>query len=147
MAIPHDTTPPAAPQELQVGGSGTRWLDKADVHWTNVIDNGSPIDTARYQLLDSAGEVLDGTHTVSGDNVQAIDNLPSPSQRGHYKVRVWLADAEGKVGGGDYNLRLWLSDEEGNAGAPATVPLSYECAARRSAAARRRVGYAHRRAG
>ena len=28
VAIPHDTTPPAAPQELQVGGSGTRWLSK-----------------------------------------------------------------------------------------------------------------------
>ena len=97
-AIPHDTTPPAAPQELRVGGSGTRWLDRADVHWTNVVNNGSPIDTARYQLLDSAGEVLDGTHAVSGHNVEAIDSLTSPSQRGHYKVRVWLEDEEGNVG-------------------------------------------------
>ena len=105
VAIPHDTTPPAAPQELHVGGSGTRWLENPNVRWANVVDNGSPIDSARYQLLDSAGEVLDGTHTVSGDNVEAIDNLTSPSQRGHYKLRVWL------------------QDEEGNVGAASTVPL------------------------
>ncbi len=213
VAIPHDTTPPAAPQELHLGGGGARWLEQADVHWTNIVDNGSPIDSARYQLLDSAGEVLDGTHAVSGDNVQAIDNLPTPAQRGHYKLRVWLEDEEGNVGAastaplpidttppaapqrlqvaapdtprssegfdlrwsdladdgspidaahyevldgsghvvvptqtergrgvstiaaiqapdpsGSSTLRLWLEDQEGNSGAPATVPLSYECA-------------------
>ncbi|HET7054170.1 MAG TPA: Ig-like domain repeat protein [Solirubrobacterales bacterium] len=212
-AIPHDTTPPAAPQELQVGGSGTRWLAQADVHWSNVVDNGSPIDTAHYQLLDASGEALDGTHTLSGDNVQQIDNLQTPEQRGHYKLRVWLSDEEGNAGAastvalpidttppaapqglqvaapdtprstdgfdlhwrdiaddgspidaahyevldgsghvavpeqtdqgkdvstiadvqapdaaGSYTLKLWLTDEEGNVGAPATVPLAYECA-------------------
>ena len=105
VAIPHDTTPPAAPQELQVGGSGTRWLSKADVHWTNVVDAGSPIDAAHYQLLGPEGEVLDGTHTVSGDNVEKIEGLQTPEQRGHYKLRVWL------------------QDEEGNVGAASTVPL------------------------
>ena len=213
VAIPHDTTPPAAPQELQVGGAGTRWLAKADVHWTNVVDNGSPIDAAHYRFLDAAGDPVGDTQTLAGEDPRAITDLATPAQRAHYKLQVWLSDAEGNVGaastaplpidttppaapqglqvaapdtprsaegfdlhwsnlgdegspidaahykvldgsghaaaptqtatgrdvsavadiqapdpGGDYTLKLWLSDAEGNVGAPATVPLSYECA-------------------
>ena len=213
VAIPHDTTPPAAPQELHVAGQTSHWAEKVDLQWSNIVDEGSPIDTAHYEVVDASGEAVDGgVHTVSGDNVEAIPGLPTPSQRAHYKLRVWLKDAEGNVGAastvplpidttppaapqglqvaapdtprskegfdlrwsdigdegspidaahyevldgagklavptqtvtgdgvdsiqdvqapdpsGTYTLKLWLQDEEGNAGAPATVPLSYEC--------------------
>ena len=210
--IPHDTTPPAAPQELHAAGAPAHWVDKLDLRWRDVADNGSPIDVAHYQLLGASGEVLGGTHVVEGDGVQAIDGLQTPSQRCACSVRVWLSDEEGNVGApasmplprdttppaapqdlsvappassrstegfdvrwrdiaddgspigaahyevlngggkavvpvttvsgsqvdkiadlqtpqaaGSYSLRLWLSDEEGNEGAPATVPLAYEC--------------------
>ena len=99
VAVPHDTTPPAAPQELHVGGSGTRWLDKVDLRWTNIVDDGSPIDTAHYEVVDASGAPLDGgAHTVEAEGVQAINGLATPSQRGNYKLRVWLADEEGNVG-------------------------------------------------
>ena len=210
--IPHDTTPPAAPQELHAAGAPAHWVDKLDLRWQDLADNGSPIDLAHYQLLGASGEVLDGTHVVEGEGVQAIDGLQTPSQRCACSVRVWLSDEEGNVGApasvplprdttppaapqdlsvappassrategfdvrwrdiaddgspiaaahhevlngggkavvpvttvsgsnvdkiadlqtpqaaGSYSLRLWLSDEEGNEGAPATVPLAYEC--------------------
>ena len=213
VAIPHDTTPPASPQELHVAGQTSHWAEKVDLQWSNIVDEGSPIDTAHYEVVDASGEAVDGgVHTVSGDNVEAIPGSPTPSQRAHYKLRVWLKDAEGNVGAastvplpidttppaapqglqlaapdaprskegfdlrwsdigdegspidaahyevldgagklavptqtvtgdgvdsiqdvqapdpsGTYTLKLWLQDEEGNAGAPATVPLSYEC--------------------
>jgi Bacterial Ig-like domain len=211
--IPHDTTPPAAPQELRVAGPGTHWLDKLDVRWRNIVDEGSPIDTARYQLLDPSGGVLGSTHVIGADNPQAIAGVDAPAQRCACALRVWLQDEEGNVGApstvrlpidttppaspqglqvaapdtprsrdgfdlrwsnigddgspieaahyevldasghvvvperterrgdvttiadvqapapsGGYTLKLWLSDEEGNRGAPASVPLSYECA-------------------
>ena len=210
--IPHDTVPPAAPQELHVVGSTTHWREKLDLRWRNIVDAGSPIDVAGYQLLDTSGNAIGGVRGLSADNVQAIDGIEAPAQRCVCSVRVWLADEEGNVGaaasvslpidttppaapqglqvaapdtprsaegfdlrwsdlgdegspiaaahyevldgagkvavptqtvtgegissiadiqapdsGGDYALKLWLSDEEGNAGAPATVPLSYEC--------------------
>jgi len=96
--IPHDTTPPAAPQNLRAAGTPARWVDKLDLRWQNVADNGSPINVARYQLLDASGEVLGGTHAVSGKGIEAIDGLQSPAQRCACSVRVWLADAEGNVG-------------------------------------------------
>ena len=211
--IPHDTTPPAAPQELRVAGSGTHWLDKLDLRWRNIVDEGSPIDTARYQLLAPSGAVLGATHVISAEGPQAIDGIDAPARRCACAARVWLQDEEGNVGApstvrlpidttppaapqglqvaapdtprssdgfdlhwsnlgdegspidaahyvvldgsgkgvvptqtatgagvnsiqdiqapdpsGDYTLKLWLEDAEGNAGAPASVPLSYECA-------------------
>ncbi len=103
--IPHDTTPPAAPQELRVAGSLAHWSEKLDLRWRDLADSGSPIDAAHYQLLDPSGEVLGGTHVIEGDEVQAVDGVQLPAQRGAYSVR------------------LWLSDEEGNVGAPASVPV------------------------
>ena len=105
VAIPHDTTPPAAPQSLRVAGSDSHWLEKLDLRWQNIADNGSPIDTAHYELIDRSGEVVGSAHTLTGENVEALDGLAAPAQRGFYEARVWL------------------SDEEGNTGAPASVPL------------------------
>lgn len=108
--IPHDTTPPAAPQEISVTAPTTsRAADGFDLRWHNILDAGSPIDSARYQVLDGAGKVVVSTARVDGDNVQAIASLDTPSAAGAYQ------------------LRLWLSDAEGNLGAPITAPLSYEC--------------------
>ena len=110
VAIPHDTTPPAAPQELHVAGQTSRWAEKVDLRWSNIGDEGSPIDAAHYQVLDGAGKVVVDTQTAKGDGVSQIADIQAPDPSG------------------DYALKLWLQDEEGNAGAPATVPLSYECA-------------------
>ena len=111
VAIPHDTTPPAAPQSLQVAAPDTpRSRDGFDLHWRDIGDDGSPIDTAHYQVLDGSGHVVVPTQTERGREVSAIADVQVPDSAGAYA------------------LRLWLSDEEGNAGAPATVPLSYECA-------------------
>ncbi len=108
--IPHDTTPPSAPQGLSVTTPQTsRALDGFDVHWRNLTDAGSPIDAVHYQVLDASGKVVVGTHDLPGDNPQAIPNLDTPQ-------------AQGKG-----TLRLWLSDAEGNVGAPVTAPLSYDC--------------------
>lgn len=108
--IPHDTTPPAAPQGLQVTAPETaRSADGFDVRWQNIADSGSPVDAAHYQVLDGAGKVVVPTQAVRGEGVTAIEDLDTPSQPGPYV------------------LRLWLSDEEGNVGAPATAPLSYQC--------------------
>lgn len=109
-SIPHDTTPPAAPQGLQVTAPEvSRSADGFDVRWSDIADSGSPIDAAHYQVLDGAGKVAVPTQTVRGEGVAAIEGLETPTQPGPYA------------------LRLWLEDEEGNAGAPATAPLSYEC--------------------
>ena len=96
--IPHDTTPPAAPQSLRAAGTPAQWVDKLDLRWQDVADNGSPVDLAHYQLLGPSDEVLDGTHAVSGTGIQAIDGMQTPAQRCACSVRVWLTDAEGNVG-------------------------------------------------
>jgi len=96
--IPHDTTPPAAPQDLHAAGTPTYWVKKLDLRWRNIADNGSPIDLAHYQLLDPSGDAVDGTHAVSANDIQAIDGLQTPTQRCACSVRVWLTDAEGNVG-------------------------------------------------
>jgi hypothetical protein len=103
--VPHDTTPPAAPQGLRVAGSDTHWLEKLDLRWQDLADEGSPVDEAHYQLIDASGNVLGGAHVLSGEGVQAIDGLDAPTQRCACEVRVWL------------------TDEEGNTGAPASVAL------------------------
>jgi hypothetical protein len=108
--IPHDTTPPAAPQSVSVTAPTTsRAVDGFDLRWRNIVDNGAPIDSARYQILDGAGKVIVPTTTLTGDNPQAIADLDAPSAAGAYQ------------------LRLWLTDAEGNVGAPVTAPLTYEC--------------------
>jgi len=105
-AIPHDTTPPAAPQDLHVTGPTTaHWVDKLDVAWRDITDEGSPITAAHYQLLNEKGEALGPPSTVSGEGIEALREVPTPAQRG--------ADT----------LDVWLSDEEGNVGAPASVAL------------------------
>lgn len=103
--VPRDTTPPAAPQELRVTGPTSHRVERFGLRWRNVLDAGSPIDTARYQVLDGAGDVVVPTQRVTGENVEAIEGVRTPPQRGAYTVRVWLAD------------------EEGNVGAPASVPV------------------------
>jgi hypothetical protein len=108
--IPHDTTPPAAPQGLQVASPETsRSAEGFDLRWRDIADNGSPIDAARYQVLDGSGHVVVPTQTVKGEGIEAIEDLETPSQAGAY------------------TLKLWLQDEEGNQGAPVTAPLAYEC--------------------
>lgn len=108
--IPHDTTPPAAPQLVSVTAPSTpRSADGIDVRWHNIVDAGSPIDAVHYQVLNGAGTVVVPTKTVNGDNIQAIQDLEAPNERGNF------------------SLRLWLEDAEGNAGAPVSAPLAYEC--------------------
>jgi hypothetical protein len=75
--IPHDTTPPAAPQELGVVGTTAHRVPKFDLRWDNIVDGGSPIDTAHYQLIDGTGSVL-ATRTVVGDNVHGIQGIETP---------------------------------------------------------------------
>lgn len=103
--IPHDTTAPAAPQELHVAGAAGRWQDKVDLRWSDIVDDGSPIDAVHYRFLDSSGQPASQAQTLDASNFEGLDSVPAPSQRGAYKAQVWL------------------SDEEGNVGAPATVPL------------------------
>lgn len=108
--IPHDTTPPAAPQDVSVTAPGTsRVTQGLDVRWHDITDAGSPIDAAHYQVLNGAGGVVIDTTNLNADTPQAIANLDAPGGRGNY------------------SLRLWLSDAEGNVGAPVSVPLAYDC--------------------
>jgi hypothetical protein len=110
MAIPHDTIPPSAPQGLAVAApSAPRSAEGADLRWHNILDAGSPIDAAHYEVVDGTGKVVVPATTVRGDNVRAVNDINAPS------------------GGGSYQLRLWLSDSEGNVGAPITAPLAYDC--------------------
>jgi hypothetical protein len=108
--IPHDTTPPAAPQDVSVTAPTTaRTAQSFDVRWHNILDGGSPIDAAHYQVLNGAGAVVVPTRSVQAETPQAIGDLDTPRERG------------------SYTLRLWLSDAEGNASAPISVPLAYDC--------------------
>jgi hypothetical protein len=108
--IPHDTTPPAAPQDLSVASPTTaRTAQGFDVRWRNIVDAGSPISAVHYQVLDGAGDVVVATKDLGGDNPQALENLAGPWERGTYA------------------LSLWLSDAEGNVGAPVKAPLTYDC--------------------
>ncbi len=108
--IPHDTTPPAAPQDVSVTPPTTsRSSDGFDLRWRDITDAGSSIDAIHYQVLDGSGALVVPTQTVNGDNPQSIANLDTPNDRG------------------EYTLRLWLSDAEGNVGAPVSAPLTYDC--------------------
>jgi len=110
VPIPHDTTPPAAPQELSVTPPMTSRASQGfDVRWRNEVDSGSPIDQVHYQLLNGAGGVVVQTQTIEGTNIDKIQDLETPLQRGKY------------------TLKLWLEDAEGNVGVPTSAPLSYEC--------------------
>lgn len=110
VALPRDTVPPAAPQEVSVTAPGApRAAEGFDVRWRNIGDDGSPIEAAHYQVLNAAGNVLVPATTLAGRHIETIPELVSPRERG------------GAV------LRLWLSDAEGNTGAPVHVPLSYAC--------------------
>jgi hypothetical protein len=108
--IPRDTVPPAAPQDVAVASPVTpKAQDGFDLRWRNVLDAGAPIDAARYQVLNASGAVVVPTQTVRDDLVQRIEDIETPSDRGAFTLRLWLADAEGNVG------------------APVSVPLAYEC--------------------
>ena len=110
VPIPHDTVPPAPPQNLSVTPPSTaRGADGFDVRWRNVLDAGSPVDAVHYQVLNGAGAQVVSEKTIDGDNVEAITDLDTPLQRGGYELQVWLSDAEGNVG------------------VPSTAPLAYEC--------------------
>ncbi|HWC47569.1 MAG TPA: Ig-like domain repeat protein [Solirubrobacterales bacterium] len=97
--IPHDTTPPAAPQGLHVSGpTDQRRVPSFDLAWQNVVDAGAPIDAAHYQVIDADGKVVAETKTVAGQNPEAIAGIQTPAAPGDYQVRVWLSDSEGNVG-------------------------------------------------
>jgi hypothetical protein len=110
VAIPHDTTPPAAPQDISVTPpSADRSSRGFDVQWTDILDQGSPIDAAHYEITDAAENVVVGEQTVSAEDPQAIEHLATPKAPGSYELRVWLSDAEGNVG------------------APVSAPLAFDC--------------------
>ena len=96
--VPHDTTPPAAPQNLHVLGTTEHRVPKFDVSWQNVVDAGSPIDAAHYNLVDGTGNVVQAARTFNGEQIDTIHAIDSPAQAGDYKVHVWLSDSEGNVG-------------------------------------------------
>jgi hypothetical protein len=110
VAIPHDTTPPAAPQDISVTPpTADRSSQGFDVQWGDITDDGSPITAAHYEITDDAGNVVVGEQTIAGEDIAAITHLATPKQRGSYRLSVWLSDAEGNVG------------------APVSAPLAYEC--------------------
>jgi len=99
VEIPRDTTPPAAPQDLRITDASTeRWAESFGLRWTNVVDAGSPINGAFYQIIDSSGDPVGSAHTAHDLNVEAIRGVQSPEHRGDYAVRVWLKDEEGNIG-------------------------------------------------
>jgi hypothetical protein len=106
VAIPHDTTPPAAPQGLTaIGPESWGPAQGYRLKWQNIEDSGSPIVSARYQVLGKDGAVAVATKAVTGKSPQAVGELDTPKAPATYSARVWL------------------TDEEGNVGAPATVTL------------------------
>jgi hypothetical protein len=108
--IPHDTTPPAAPQALSVAAPRTpRSQEGFDLRWRNIVDAGSSIVGARYEVLNAAGAAAVPMRTLSGQNLERAADIETPR------------------GSGEFSLRLWLIDAEGNVGAPVSTPLSYEC--------------------
>jgi hypothetical protein len=110
VAIPRDTTPPAAPQDIAVTPPrASRAAEGFDLRWRNVPDAGSPIDAVHYRVLNRTAEPIVPSTTVESSNPQAIEDLDTPRQSGAF------------------TLQLWLSDAEGNVGAPVSVPLSYGC--------------------
>jgi len=109
-AIPRDTTPPAAPQDVSVTTPGTpRASQGFDVRWRDITDEGAPIDAAHYEILGPDGKVVVPHMVIRGRVPEQIENLDTPRERG------------------TYTLLLWLSDAEGNEGAPVKVPLAYNC--------------------
>lgn len=110
IPIPHDTSAPAAPEDVSVTAPKTpRSSQGFDVSWRNVGDAGAPINAAHYQVVNGKGEVVVPTHDVVGDNPQSIANLATPRERGVY------------------TLRLWITDAEGNASQPVKAPLAFDC--------------------
>jgi len=110
VAVPRDTTPPAAPQDLFVAPPASSRSEQGfDLRWRDITDAGSPISAAHYEVLSPAGKVVVGPKEVPGEGIDSIDDLEAPAGRG------------------DYTLKLWLSDAEGNVGAPVSAPLAYEC--------------------
>jgi hypothetical protein len=109
VPIPHDTTPPASPQDLSVTAPTTTRSEQGfDVRWRNITDNGSPIKAVHYRVVNGAGEPV-VTKDIEADNPEAIQSLDTPRESGAYALEVWL------------------SDEEGNVGAPVEAPLAYDC--------------------
>lgn len=110
VQIPHDTTPPAAPQNLSVvAPKSPKGADGFDMTWHNLVDSGSPIDAAHYRVVDAGGAAVVPEKTVTGEDIEAIRSLDTPRDRG------------------GFTLQLWLSDAEGNVGSPVSVPLVYDC--------------------
>lgn len=110
VPIPHDTTPPAAPQDLTaVAPKSPKGAAGFDVTWHDITDSGSPIDAAHYRILDPEGATVVEEQTVDGEDIEAIKELETPHESG------------------GFTLQVWLEDEEGNVGAPTSVPLVYEC--------------------
>ncbi len=110
VQIPHDTTPPAAPQNASVAAPmSDRGTDGFDLRWHNLNDSGAPINAAHYRILNGAGGAVVPEQTMGGEGIEAIKNLDTPRDSG------------------GFTLQLWLSDAEGNVGAPVSVPLVYDC--------------------
>jgi hypothetical protein len=110
VAVPRDTTPPAAPQDLSVTApASSRASQGYDLRWRDIVDEGSPINAAHYKVLDASGGVVVPATKVAGEGISQIADLETPH------------------GAGTYTLLLWLSDAEGNVGAPVRAPLAYDC--------------------
>lgn len=110
VPIPHDTTPPAAPQNLTaVAPKSARGAAGFDLTWHNIVDAGSPINGAHYRVVNGEGATVVDDTSVQGEAIEAIRKLETPQDRG------------------GFSLELWLEDAEGNVGAPSSVPLVFDC--------------------
>jgi hypothetical protein len=96
--IPHDTTPPAAPQDLHALGTTAHRVPQFDVRWSNVADEGSPIAVAHFQVIDASGGVVTPTQEAAAESVETIAGIQTPTAAGDYRVRIWLTDEEGNTG-------------------------------------------------
>ncbi|HEX4864440.1 MAG TPA: hypothetical protein VFV02_10220, partial [Acidimicrobiales bacterium] len=73
VAIPHDSTPPAAPQSLSASGPAS-WSPPQGyrLNWQDIRDSGSPIVAASYEVLDGSGAVVVPPKTSRGENIEAV---------------------------------------------------------------------------
>src|SRR6186997_1152630 len=95
VAVPRDTTPPAAPQDLFVAPPGASRSEQGfDLRWRDILDAGSPIAAAHYEVLSPEGKVVVGPKSVEREGIDSIAELEAPSGRGAYTLRLWLSDAE-----------------------------------------------------
>ena len=109
--IPHDTTPPAAPQGLSVTAPRPR---RAAPRASTCAGATSPTPARR--------STPPTTRCSTAPARSSCRPRPSPATTSRRSPNLEAPERRG-----NYKLRLWLPDEEGNVGAPVSAPLAYDC--------------------